>query len=78
MPSRTVKIEEMRLRVSGLSTEQGHRLGAAVAQQLAGKVSSCTHFRNHGTLNLKLAVSTKKTPDSLASSIAEAVIARIG
>jgi len=74
MADETLKIEELHLRVPGLSTEEGRSLGEEVARHVGDGLSSQIRLRHLGALDLHLTVPPGTPRTQMASVIAEAIL----
>jgi len=74
MTNRT-RIDQLHLRVPGLSREQAANLGAAVAKQLAGQLPASMRGRNLNSVRVQLAIPVG-TPRACLASIITAGIAK--
>lgn len=74
MKPRTVKINEMRIRVPSTTTRNGHGFGQAVAQRLADTSSSFNSLRGRiGAMTVRVKSEHAKSAEQLT----DAIIARI-
>lgn len=78
MPNRSVRIEEMHLRIPGGSRDDARRLGGQVAQQLAKQLPEFADDRRIGALHLRLNLPGGAPSDHLAAAIAKNIARGIG
>ena len=74
MAGETLRIEEMQLRVPGLSAEEGHTLGQEVAHRVADGLPDQVRPLQLSALDLRVTVPTGTPRGRLAPSIAEAIL----
>jgi hypothetical protein len=74
MVDETVRIEEMRLRVPGLSADEVHGLGEEVARRVVDGLPGGHGSRRLGALSLRVTVPEGTSRDRMASLIAEAIL----
>lgn len=70
----TVRIEQMRLRVPGLSAEEAHGLGKDVARRVADGLPERIGKQNLGALGLRVTVPKGTPRDQMAALVAEAIL----
>jgi hypothetical protein len=71
------RIDQLHLRVSGLSRDQAKHLGLTVAQQLAREFPTIARSGNLRSLNVRLAIPTGTPRERLGSVIAEGIVKKI-
>lgn len=69
-----VKIEEMRLRVPGISADEARGLGEEVARRIADGLPVVNGTRQLGALRLRVTVPEGTSRDQMASLIAETIL----
>jgi hypothetical protein len=73
MHASQIRIDELRLRVPGLTREQAYLLGQEVAQRLAVELSASTRTQQLGVLNLRVNLEPGTPRERLGELIAQAV-----
>jgi hypothetical protein len=76
MSEATVQIDEVRLRLPGVSAEAARRIGEAVARDLAARGIE-PQTASLAALDLRLALPSDTPPSRLAALIADAVARRL-
>ncbi len=71
----SIRIDQLHLRVPGMSREEANHLGITVAQQLARQLPALTRSGNLSGLHVRLAIPTG-TPRECLSSVVAAGIAK--
>ncbi len=77
MPGETVRIDELHLRVPGLSAEEARRLGEEVAWRMADALPVEGRVEHLGALDLRLTVPSGTPRDRLAEEIARAILQKL-
>lgn len=77
MAGETLRIEQLRLRIPGLSGEEARELGSEVAQRVADGLPTGAGPQQLGALDLRVMLPTGTERDRLATLIAEAVLGRL-
>ena len=72
MRSRSIRINELRLRVPGLTTTDARRLGESVAQQLAANPGAL-QSRSIPAIGVRIRSSGTQTVERLAETIASRI-----
>ena len=75
--SNSTRIDQLHLRVPGLSREQANHLGMTVAQQLARQLPAITRSGNLGTLDVRLTIPIGTPRERLSSVIAAGIVKKI-
>lgn len=78
MSSRKVRIDELRLRTSGLTREQARKLGESVARQLAENIPSSRRSRRLPGISVQISQPANHSEDRLAETIANQIRRRLG
>ena len=71
------RIDQLHLRVPGLSREQGKHLGITVARQLARQLPGITRSGKLSALRVRLTIPTGTPRERLGSVIAAGIIKKI-
>jgi len=77
MAGEVLDIRLLRLRVPGLSTEEGYRLGDEVARRIARGLPEDVRAQQLGALDLRVMIPDGTPRDRLAALIAEAILGRL-
>jgi hypothetical protein len=77
MPAETVRIDDLHLRVPGVSAEEARRLGEAVARRVAEELSVQGRVEHLGALDLRLSIAPGTPRDRLVAEIARAIVERL-
>jgi hypothetical protein len=73
MAGETVRINELRLRVPGLSVEQGRCLGQKMAEGLRASLAEHVRREKLGALNLRVTIPPDTPQDQLAAIVARRI-----
>jgi hypothetical protein len=73
----STRIDQLHLRVPGLSREQANHFGITVAQQLARQLPAITRSGNLSALRVRLTIPTGTPRERLGSVIAAGIIKKI-
>jgi len=77
MPSDEIRIDQLRLRVPGLTEQEAHKLGEEVARRVADALPAQSRVEHLGLLDLRISVPTGTPKDQLAQHIAEEILKRL-
>ena len=77
MATNNIRIDQLHLRVPGLSREHAGHLGAAVAQQLASQLPAAMRSRHLGALRLRLTIPRDTPRQRLGSIIAAGIVKQL-
>jgi hypothetical protein len=77
MAADEVRIDELHLRVPGLSQDDGRRLGEEVARQVADQLPTGGRIEELGALSVRLTVPEGTSRDRLAAAIANLILERL-
>ena len=77
MAAETVRIEELVLRVPGLSRREAQHLGQEVAHHVADGLPPQIRPRHLRALDLRLAISVRTPRERIAKSITDAILERL-
>jgi hypothetical protein len=77
MPGETVRIDELHLRVPGLSADEARRLGEEVARRVADALPVEGRVEHLGALDLRLTVAYGTPRDRLAAEIARVILQKL-
>lgn len=77
MPSDEIRIDQLRLRVPGLTEEEARKLGAEIARRVADALPPHRRVEHLGSLDLHIAVPSGTSKDRLAERIAEEILKRL-
>ena len=77
MPAETVRIDDLHLRVPGVSAEEARQLGEEVARRVAEELSVQGRVEHLGALDLRLSVPKGMPRDRLSEEIARAIIEKL-
>jgi hypothetical protein len=72
-----LRIDELTLRIPGLSEDDGHRLGKAVASRLSARWPGSLATRQFDELNVQLIAPPNATTDQLAEAIVSQLLKQI-
>lgn len=73
MADETLKIEELHVKIPGLSAGEGRNLGEEVARHIGEGLPSQNKLRHLGSLNLRLNIPPGTPGTQMASVIAQAI-----
>ena len=73
MNTRKTQINELRIRASGLTREQGRLLGRMVAQQLSEEPLSTSGPQNISEVSLRIRSEGRNSMETLAARIAQSI-----
>jgi hypothetical protein len=74
MPAETVRIDDLHLRVPGVSAEEARQLGEEVARLVAEDLSVQGRVEHLGALDLRVSVAQGMPRNRLAEEIARAIV----
>jgi hypothetical protein len=74
MPGNSVRIHQLRLRIPGLSAEEGRALGADVARRVAEAIGPHVRREQLGRLDVRISAPAGTSRDRLASMVAERIV----
>ena len=77
MPAETVRIDDLHLRVPGVSADEARRLGEEVARLVAEDLSVQGRVEHLGALDLRLSIAPRTPRDRLAEEIARAIVEKL-
>jgi hypothetical protein len=77
MARNTVQIENLHLRIPGLSREDGQRLGADVAQRIAESLPASGTTEHLGALAMRVSIREGTPPEQLARTIARSILEKL-
>ena len=77
MPGEAVRIDELRLRVPGLSAEEGRALGTEVARRISEALPQQGRAEHLGALEVRLAIPAGTPANRLAERVAEEIAKRL-
>lgn len=77
MAGDAVRIDELQLRVPGLSLEEGRRLGEEVARHVADRLPPGGRIEELGALSVRLTIPFGTPRDRLAIAIAQTILERL-
>ena len=77
MPSDEIRIDQLRLRIPGLTEQEARTLGEEIAQRVAGSLPAHGRTEHLGSLDLRIFVPTGTSRDRLAERIAEEILKRL-
>ncbi len=77
MPSDEIRIDQLRLRVPGLTAQEAHKLGEEVARRVADALPSYGRVEHLASLDLRIFVPSGTPKDRLAERIAHEILRRI-
>jgi hypothetical protein len=72
-----VKIDELRLRVHGLSRREAGQLGEQVARELAAQLPASAAPRHIGSIHVRVKARAGDSPGRLSTTIAGSIARRI-
>jgi hypothetical protein len=73
MNTRKTQIDELRIRASGLTREQGRQLGRMVAEQLSEVPLSTSGSQNISEVSLRIRSQGRNSLETLATRIADSI-----
>lgn len=73
MNTRKTQIDELRIRASGLTREQGRLLGRMVAEQLSEEPLSTSGSQNISEVSLRIRSKGRNSMETLAARIADGI-----
>jgi hypothetical protein len=74
MPVETVRIENLHLRVPGVSADEARRIGEEVARRVADLLPSQGRVERLSMLDLRVSVPLETPRDRLAEEVARAIV----
>ena len=77
MNAETVRIDELSLRVPGISTEEARRLGEDVARRIASALPPDGRTEHLGALDLRVSIPHGMPRDQLAIAIARGILEKM-
>ena len=77
MPFDEIRIDQLRLRVPGLTEQEGHKLGEEVAQRVADALPLYGRVEHLGSLDLRIFIRSDTSKERLAERIAEEILKRL-
>lgn len=77
MDTPTLQIDNLHLRIPGLTPQEAHHLAHETAQRLAGRLSDQMTALHLGALDLRLTVPPDTPKHQLADLIVDAILKRI-
>ena len=77
MLSDEMRIDQLRLRVPGLTEQEARQLGEEIARRVADSLPSQGRVEHLGLLDLRIAVPAGTSKDRLAQRIAEEILKRL-
>jgi hypothetical protein len=77
MGCETVRIDELRLRVPGLSEPEARRLGEDVARRVADGLAAHGRVEHLGLLDLRISMPSGVSKERLAERIAEEILKKL-
>ncbi|MBV6425961.1 MAG: hypothetical protein KIPDCIKN_00452 [Haliscomenobacter sp.] len=72
-----IQIDEMILRLPGISEEEGRQLGLDVAQRLAANAPDYPEDQHLGALNLQLSLSPSLSREQISDAIASQILGQL-
>jgi hypothetical protein len=78
MHAETVRIDDLHLRVPGLSVEEARQMGEEVARRVAEALPVHGRKERLGVLDLRLSIPYGTPRDRLAALIARAILEKVG
>ena len=78
METNLLKIDQLNLRLPGLTPQQAHRLGHEVAQKLARRLPANLSAAQLDVLDLRLSIPPGTPQNRMADLVVEAIVKRIG
>ena len=78
MARETIRIEELRLRIPGLSVEEARQVGQSIAQHLAESIPASGRTEHLGALVMRTAIPAGTPREQLAGVIARAILENLG
>ena len=77
MPSDEIRIDQLRLRVPGLTEQEGRQLGEEIARRVADALPTHGRVEHLGSLDLRISVPSGTSKHRLAERIAEEILKRL-
>jgi hypothetical protein len=77
MPSDEIRIDQLCLRIPGLTGQEAHQLGEEVARRVADALPAYGRVEHLGSLDLRIFVRAGTPKDQLAQRIAEEILKRL-
>lgn len=77
MPAETVQIDDLFLRVPGLSVDEARSVGEDIARRVADALSGDVRDAHLGALNLRVTAPNGTSRDQLVQMIADRILAGI-
>jgi len=77
MGSELIRIEELRLRIPGLTQVEARRLAEDITRRVSEQIKPGGPVRRYSLLNMHLSIPIGVSGEQLASRIAEEIVARL-
>lgn len=77
MASDEIRIDQMRLRVPGLTAQEARSLGEEIAQRVADGLPAYGRIEHLGSIDVRVSVPSGTPRDRLAERIAEEILKRL-
>ena len=77
MPSDEIRIDQLRLRVPGLTEHEAHKLGEEVARRVADALPADGRAEHLASLDLRISMPSGTPKDQLAEGIAREILKRL-
>jgi hypothetical protein len=77
MPSDEIRIDQLRLRVPGLTQQEAHNLGEEVARRVADALPAYGRVEHLASLDLRIFMPSGTPKDQLAEGIAKEILKRL-